>query len=217
MAMNGTSASQTFAMDWMPPRITTAVSTVMMIPDTQGEMCQVSRAMAEIEFAWTMLPMPKAATAVRNAKIMPSHFACRPRSSTYMGPPAMVPLAVTIRYFTESTASVYLVAIPNTPVSHIQSTAPGPPAATAVATPTMLPVPMVAANAVVSAPNWLTSPSPSELRWNEMRIAVPRYRWMNRKRKVRNRCVPTSRNSIGGPHTRSLTVPRSASIPIPAP
>src|SRR5438477_11820658 len=50
------------------------------------------------------------------------------------------------------------VAIPKTPVSHIQSTAPGPPAAMAVATPTMFPVPIVAANAVVNAPNWLTSP-----------------------------------------------------------
>jgi hypothetical protein len=45
-----------------------------------------------------------------------------------------------------------LVAIPKMPVSHIQRTAPGPPAATAVATPTMLPVPIVAASAVVSAP-----------------------------------------------------------------
>ena len=76
-----------------------------------------------------------------------------------------------IRYFTASSASAYLVAMPKTPVSHIQSTAPGPPAATAVATPTMLPVPIVAASAVVSAPNWLTSPSPSAERWNERRIA----------------------------------------------
>ena len=36
-------------------------------------------------------------------------------------------------------------------ISHIHRTAPGPPAETAVATPTMLPVPMVAASAVVSA------------------------------------------------------------------
>src|SRR6266545_7945784 len=152
MAMNGTSASHTRAMDWMPPRITTAVSTVMTAPVTHGDTCQVSLTMAEIEFACTMQPMPKAATAVRKAKITPSQRARSPRSSTYMGPPAMVPLAVTIRYFTESTASAYLVATPNTPVSHIQSTAPGPPAATAVDTPTMLPVPMVAASAVVSAP-----------------------------------------------------------------
>ena len=78
-----------------------------------------------------------------------------------------------IRYFTASRASAYLVAIPNTPVSHIQSTAPGPPAATAVATPTMLPVPMVAASAVVSAPKWLTSPAPSAVRWNDRRMARP--------------------------------------------
>ena len=61
--------------------------------------------------------------------------------------------------------------MPKTPVSHIQSTAPGPPAATAVATPTMFPVPMVAASAVISAPKWLMSPSPSRRRWKERRIA----------------------------------------------
>ena len=49
--------------------------------------------------------------------------------------------------------------MPNTPVSHIQNTAPGPPAMIAVATPTMEPVPIVPAKAVTSAPNWLTSPS----------------------------------------------------------
>lgn len=64
--------------------------------------------------------------------------------------------------------------MPNTPVSHIHSTAPGPPSETAVATPTMLPVPMVAASAVVSAPKWLTSPSPSRVRRSESRIACPR-------------------------------------------
>jgi len=32
-----------------------------------------------------------------------------------------------MRYFTESTASEYLVAMPKTPVSHIQSTAPDRP------------------------------------------------------------------------------------------
>ena len=79
-----------------------------------------------------------------------------------------------MRYFTASTASAYLVAMPKTPVSHIQSTAPGPPAATAVATPTMLPVPIVAASAVVSAPNWLMSPSPSRSRLNDSRMPCRR-------------------------------------------
>src|SRR5258705_11227515 len=116
MAMNGTSASHARAMDWMPPGITTAVSTVMMTPDTHGDTCQVSLTIAEIEFACTMQPMPKAATAVREAKITPSHFARRPRSSTYIGPPAMVPLSVTIRYFTVRTTSADMVASPYTTV-----------------------------------------------------------------------------------------------------
>ena len=39
--------------------------------------------------------------------------------------------------------------------------APGPPSAMAVATPAMFPVPTVADNAVISALNGLTSPSPT--------------------------------------------------------
>ncbi len=35
--MNGTSPSQTRAMDWMPPRMTTAVSTVISAPLIHGE------------------------------------------------------------------------------------------------------------------------------------------------------------------------------------
>ena len=171
--MNGTSLSHTLAIDWMPPRITIAVRTVITAPVHQGETCRVSWTIEEIELACTMQPMPKAATAVSAAKTTPSQRWPRPRSSTYIGPPAISPCAVTVRYLTESSASAYLVAIPNTPVSHIHSTAPGPPAATAVETPTMLPVPMVAARAVVSAPKWLTSPAPSVLRWNESRMAWP--------------------------------------------
>lgn len=41
------------------------------------------------------------------------------------------------------------------------STAPGPPSDIAVATPMMLPVPIVAANDVARAANWLTSPDVS--------------------------------------------------------
>ena len=49
--------------------------------------------------------------------------------------------------------------MPNRPVIHIQNNAPGPPAAMAVATPAMLPVPTVAASAVMSAWKWEMSPS----------------------------------------------------------
>src|SRR2546426_12232958 len=126
--MNGTSHSHTRAIDLIPPRMTMAVQAVMTTPVVQGLTRNVSSTIDEIEFACTMFPIPNAATAVRAANTVPSHGTPRPRASTYIGPPAIVPSGVVIRYFTESTASPYLVAIPNTPVSHIQRTAPRPPA-----------------------------------------------------------------------------------------
>ena len=44
-----------------------------------------------------------------------------------MGPPLKVPFSFCTRYFTASTASAYLVAMPTRPVIHIQNSAPGPP------------------------------------------------------------------------------------------
>ncbi|MDD4788748.1 MAG: hypothetical protein PHO07_16370 [Pirellulales bacterium] len=150
--MKGTRIPQTRAMLRMPPRITRPVRTIRTTPETHWGTFKVCLSRTEMELAWTMLPMPKAAIAVNRAKTMPSHLQFSPRSSTYIGPPAISPLLLTVRYFTARTASPYLVAMPNTPVSHIHNTAPGPPAATAVATPTMLPVPIVAARAVIRAP-----------------------------------------------------------------
>ena len=49
--------------------------------------------------------------------------------------------------------------MPTSPIIHIQKSAPGPPAAMAVATPAMLPVPTVAESAVMSA--WRLEMSPS--------------------------------------------------------
>ena len=48
--------------------------------------------------------------------------------------------------------------MPTSAVIHIQNTAPGPPSAMAVATPAMLPVPMVAASAVIRDWNGVISP-----------------------------------------------------------
>ena len=101
----------------------------------------------------------KGSESANTAKIIPSHFMFSPRSSAYMAPPCIRPSAVFTRYFTAIRDSAYLVAIPNTPVSQHQSTAPGPPRAIAVPTPMILPVPIVDASAVARAPNWLTSPS----------------------------------------------------------
>ena len=68
------------------------------------------------------------------------------------------PSSATTRYLTASRHSAYLVAVPSRAASHIQNRAPGPPATSAVATPTMFPVPMVAESAVQRAPKLDTSP-----------------------------------------------------------
>ncbi len=58
------------------------------------------------------------------------------------------------------TPSAYFVAIPKNAAIHIQRSAPGPPSLMAVATPTILPVPTVAARAVASAAKLEISPLP---------------------------------------------------------
>ena len=98
--------------------------------------------------ACTILPMPKEAIAVKSAKSTANHFHPKPRSKAYMGPPCILPSVDLILYLIANKPSAYLVEMPKTPVSQHQSTAPGPPKAIAVAIPTMLPVPMVAAKAV---------------------------------------------------------------------
>ena len=132
-------------------------------------------------FACTVEPMPNVAMAVKKAKAYAISFQKRravpvfpfakPRSSAYIGPPSVVPFFVVMRYFTASSASPYFVDIPSTPVSQHQNTAPGPPRATAVPTPTMLPVPMVAARAVARAANCDTSPCESLSLPTDRRIA----------------------------------------------
>src|SRR5665648_1288594 len=116
-------------------------------------MLNVSYTMLDMELAWTAFPIPKAAMAVKILNNTASHFWPSPFSRAYIGPPSIVPSEVLTRYLTDNTASEYLVASPNTPVSQHHSTAPGPPSATAVATPTIFPVPMVDASAVARAPN----------------------------------------------------------------
>ena len=80
--------------------------------------------------------------------------------------------------------SVYFVAMPRIPVSHIHSTAPGPPESTAVATPTMEPVPSVDASDVAMAPKLLTSPCAPLSFVTESFSASGSLRWMPRVRMV---------------------------------
>ena len=151
--MKGTRAEQTLAMPLTPKTITSITKIAKTIATNFALISKVSPRSNDMEFACTVLPIPKAAMAVKIAKITPSHFMLRPLSRAYIGPPSIVPLLVLTRYLTAKSPSEYLVAIPNTPVIQIQNTAPGPPRETAVATPTIFPVPIVAAREVISAPN----------------------------------------------------------------
>ena len=125
----------------------------------------------------------------------------------YIGPPDISPDSLTSRYFTASIHSLNLDVMPKRAESHIQTKAPGPPDTMAVATPTIFPVPMVAARAVVRAEKDEISPGPlpdclasfPRLVFSaKKRLRGPR----NRVRMDRNRPVPISKTSITGPHTR---------------
>src|SRR5699024_1895464 len=120
--------------------------------------------------------------------------------------------------------SAYLDAIPTRPVIHIQNRAPGPPMWMAVATPTILPVPTVAANAVASASYWVMSAVPSAPA--SLRSMIPSR---NAEPSVRN-CMPrnlrvkykpvskSSGISRYGPQTTELTSEKksvSASMNVP--
>ena len=58
-----------------------------------GATPKVARTESATEFAWTMFPMPKAASGTSSAKIEPSHGSPRPFLRVYMAPPRMLPEA----------------------------------------------------------------------------------------------------------------------------
>ena len=139
-------------------------------------------------------------------------FHPNPFSKAYIGPPSILPVGVCTRYFIANKPSAYLVAIPNTPVIQHQNTAPGPPRAMAVATPIILPVPIVAARAVAKAPNCDTSPEASLSRLILKRMAVNNLRCGQRKRIVIKMCVPKSSIIIGHPQSKLLTEAKKSLI-----
>jgi hypothetical protein len=69
----------------------------------------------------------------------------------------------------------------------------------AVATPTILPVPIVAASEVAKAANWLTSPVEPLSLVKESLIAFISFLWGNFNLKVRKICVPNNSTTIGQP------------------
>ena len=171
--MNGTRSSQTLAMPFTPKMTTEPMRMARTSPIHVVSHPKLSAAMVEMALLWMVQPMPKVARNAKRANSTASHLQPMPRSMAYMGPPSIVPSFVVMRYLIESRPSAYLVAMPNTPVTQHQKTAPGPPIVTAVATPMMLPVPMVAARPVARAANCETSPFEFASRWNDSLMALP--------------------------------------------
>ena len=103
------------------------------------------------EFACVMFPMPNDDSASSRAYSFAVFFMPRPLPMYVMAPPIHSPFMFFLRYIIPSVLSAQLVIIPKKAEKHIQNTAPGPPALIAVATPTILPVPMQAARAAFNA------------------------------------------------------------------
>ena len=126
----------------------------------------------------------------------------------YIGPPDISPFSLTSLYLIANIHSLNLEVKPKQAEIHIQTKAPGPPATMAVATPTIFPVPIVAAKAVVKAENGDTSPSPRLLvlasLLNVLFSAYPKFlQGLNFNLIVRKIPVPTKRINITGPQTKS--------------
>ena len=102
-----------------------------------------------------------------------------------------------------------MVAIPRKAARTIQNNAPGPPAPTAVATPTIFPVPIVALNAVHKAAKLEISPSASSSFWIIHLRAKGSLRICNRPRRmVRSRPPAIIKTIRGTPQTKLSTVTR---------
>ena len=105
----------------------------------------------------------------------------------------------------------YMAAFINGAVLDGQYSAPAPPATSAVATPTILPVPMVADRAVQRAAKLLTSPWPSFSFWNMYLQAMPSlWNWIPRRRMVKKIPVARIRTIRGTPHTKPSSQFRNA-------
>ena len=152
----------TFPILRMPRMSTASAMPVSTAPVAHVGMSKLAENAADIEFAWVMLPMPNDAATAKKAKraaiVRPMNLFPMPFFMAYMGPPDISPTLFVSRYFTASTDSAYFVERPKAALIHIQTRAPGPPSTIAVATPTILPVPTVAASAVMSDWKGVMSP-----------------------------------------------------------
>ena len=164
-----------------------------------------------MEFPCVIFPIPKEAITANRANSQPStapsFLFFSPFFIVYIGPPDISPFSLTSLYLIANIHSENLEERPKQADIHIHTNAPAPPETIAVATPTIFPVPMVAARAVVRAENGETSPVPRLFvlasLLNVFLNAQGRFLQVRKlHRTVRSTPVPTKRTSITGPHTK---------------
>ena len=101
---------------------------------------------------WTTAISAKAAYIAPST--LPSRrmpWSASPRERYHIGPPETEPSSCSERYFTASTTSAHFRLMAKKPITTIQKVAPGPPMAMAIATPAILPSPIVPESAVERA------------------------------------------------------------------
>ena len=187
---------------------------VITTPVIQAGTLNVSYIADEMELPCVILPIPKEAITAKNAnnhpKTAPKVLFGSAFFMVYIGPPDISPFSFFSRYLMASIHSLNFDVKPNAAEIHIHTSAPGPPLTIAVATPTILPVPIVAAKAVVKAENGETSPSPLLcVRASLLKVLLIAYgKFLQGKKPVlmvKNIPVPTKRTNITGPQTKSST------------
>ena len=208
-AIKGTTTPATRAIRRMPPRMTARARTAVTAPVIRAGTPKLPASAAATELDWAIFPHPQGGQHRGDGKEKrqgsPQAPLPEPQRMVYMGPPRNSPRPVFRRYFTASRHSAHLEDRPSRAESSIHTRAPGPPATRAVATPAMLPVPMVAARVVIRAERGETSPPSPADRASRLKVlfsAQPRFRQgRKRVRRVRKAPVPTSSASIQGPQT----------------
>ena len=166
--MSGTILEAMAAMLLIPLRITAATITTMTMPMMNRSMGVFSMPMGVVNTvatdstSWLACHTHSVPTSPKIANALASgfHFSPNPLVMMYMGPPCTSPALSVPLYMIASVPSKNLVVIPTKALTHIQNITPGLPLpiVSATATPAMLPIPTVAAIALISAWNELIWP-----------------------------------------------------------
>ena len=195
--MNGVIIDATFAMRFTPPTITTPSRAARIMPDVSVDTGNALCIVDEAPLDCTIVRHTAQAMMVITAKTIPSQRWRSPSSKILNGPPRY-PLEWRNLYICDSVDSTKAVDAPKNATTHIQNTAPGPPNAMAVATPTMFPVPTLPERAMQNASNDEIPSAPRFLLKRERTISPMRLTCTNRVQTEKNSPAPSSSTTSPG-------------------